>query len=224
MSGRPTARDTGPVSELRDYQKWHRAYDDPNSGLSWRLQTVQRYIREALDRHPGPMRIVSVCSGDGRDVIDVLAQRDDADRVSVTLVELHPQIAADARDAAAAAGLTRVEVRTADAGITDTYAGAVPADLVLMVGVFGNITDADLEATIAAAPAFCSPGATLLWSRGRDRTDRNDAVRGWFADAGFTELDYASRDTGSRPALGAMRYDGEPRAVTPGRRLFTFLR
>jgi hypothetical protein len=212
------------VGELRDYQKWHRTYDDPTSGLSWRLQMVQRYISEALDRRPGPMRIVSVCSGDGRDVIDVLAQRDDAGRVGVTLVELHPQIAADARDAAAAAGLTRVEVRTADAGVTDTYAGAVPADLVLMVGVFGNITDADLEGTIAAAPGLCSSGATLLWSRGRDHTDRNDAVRGWFADAGFTELDYASRDTGSRPALGAMRYDGEPQALTAGRRLFTFVR
>ena len=29
----------------------------------------------------------------------------------------------------------------------------------------------------------------------------NAAIRGWFADAGFSELDYATLETGSRPAL-----------------------
>jgi hypothetical protein len=208
------------MSIPRDYQKWHEAYDDPESGLSWRLRVVQGYIRTALER-PGPIRVLSICSGDGRDLLEVLPERDDADRVSATLIELHPEIASAARAAASAAGLAGVEVRTADAGNTDAYIGAVPADLVLMVGIFGNISDADLETTIAAAPQFCRPEATLLWSRGRDLNDRNDAVRAWFAAAGFTELDYATRETGSRPALGAMRYDGAPQPLIPGRQLFS---
>jgi hypothetical protein len=212
------------VGTPRDYRKWHERYDDPESGLSWRLRVVQGYIRQALDRQPGPVRVLSICSGDGRDLLGVLSEREDADRVRATLIELHPEIASAARQAASAAGLSRVTVRTADAGNTEAYLGAVPADLVLMVGIFGNISDADLENTIASAPQFCRLGATLVWSRGRDHNDRNDAVRLWFADAGFTELDYVARETGSRPALGAMRFDAQPQPLAPERRLFTFWR
>jgi hypothetical protein len=212
------------VSDRRDYVAWHGAYDDPESGLSWRLRTVQAYIRQALDGHPGAMRVLSVCSGDGRDVLEILAGRGDSARVEVVLLELHPDLAQAARDAAAGAGLTTVEVRTVDAGDTGSYSGAVPADLVLLVGIFGNISPADIERTIRAAPQLCRAGATLLWSRGRDGDDLNDEIRAWFAESGFAELAYATREDAGKPALGAMRYDGEAEALVPDRRLFTFLR
>ncbi|MGA2469094.1 MAG: SAM-dependent methyltransferase [Solirubrobacteraceae bacterium] len=214
------------MSGLRDYEDWHRAYDDPNSSLSWRLRTVQRFLREALDRHPGPIRVLSSCSGDGRDLIGVLSQRHDADRVDATLIELHPRIAQRARRAAAAAELAHVTVRTADAGSTGSYEGAVPADLVIMVGILGNISDSDIEQTIKTTPQFCRPGAMLLWSRSpRNGDDRNDAVRSLFIASDFIELDYVSQDTdGDRTGLGAIRYDGEPQPLVTGRQLFTFLR
>ena len=212
------------MGTLRDYEEWHHAYDDPGSGLSWRLRTVQDYLHAALDERPSPLRVLSVCSGDGRDLVGVLAERDDAERVTATLLELHPTIAQHARERADNAGLEGIEVRTVDAGCTDSYRGAVPADVVLLVGIFGNISDQDLERTIRAAPALCAPGAALLWSRGRDQDDRNDLVRAWFAEVGFVEVDYATREQGSRPALGSMRYAGPPVALEPGRRLFTFLR
>ncbi len=212
------------MSELRDYQAWHHAYDDPDSDLSWRLSVVRRYLEEVLTMHAGPLRVLSVCSGDGRDILGVLAGRTDADRVQVTLLEVDAGIAQAARDAAAAAELVYVEVRTVDAGSTNAYTNIVPADVVILVGVFGNISDADLHRTIAAAPAFCRPGGMLLWSRGRDRSDRNDEVRQGFIQAGFTEIDYAVRDTGSRPAIGIMRYDGPSELLTSDQRLFTFLR
>jgi hypothetical protein len=113
---------------LRDYQQWHRRYDDPASALSWRLRTVQSYIGQALDRYSGPVRVLSSCSGDGRDVLGVLAKRADAERVSAVFVEAHPMIADPARRAAAAVA-SRIEVRTADAGVTDAQrpaAGAGP--------------------------------------------------------------------------------------------------
>ncbi len=208
---------------MRDYEEWHRQYDDPDSDLSWRLRTVQGYLGRVLDRYPGPIRVLSCCSGDGRDLLEVLAHRADAERVSAVLVELHPAIADRARRAAAGSA-ARIEVRTADAGVTDTYLGAVPADVVLLVGVLGNISDADLARTIATAPALCRPAATLLWTRARAGEDLNDTVRARFAAAGFTELDYATLDTGSWPAVGVVRYDGPPMSLATGERLFTFLR
>lgn len=117
-----------------------------------------------------------------------------------------------------------VEVRTADAGITDTYLGAVPAEVILLVGVLGNISDTDLTRTIATAPALCQPAATLLWSRARADGDNNDMVRARFAAAGFTELDYVTLDRDSWPAVGVARYDGPPMPLPTGTQLFRFLR
>ena len=111
-----------------------------------------------------------------------------------------------------------------DAGMTDAYLGAVPAELVLLVGILGNISDGDLARTIVHAPALCQPAATLLWSRARAGGDFNDTVRARFAAAGFTELDYATTDTGTWPAVGGVRYDGPPVSLPTGQQLFTFRR
>ncbi len=90
------------MSFVRDYDAWHNRYDDPDSDLSWRLRTVQRYIIGAVDRSSGPLTILSNCAGDGRDLLGVLARRDDAHRFRLTLIELHPVLADRARSTAAA--------------------------------------------------------------------------------------------------------------------------
>ena len=207
---------------MRDYERWHERYDDPGSDLSWRLGVVRGHVRDALDGRPGRVRALSLCAGDGRDLLGVLAERDDAARVRAVLVEVRPAIAARAV-AAAARVAADVEVRLADAGHTDAWADAVPADLVLLVGIMGNIADADLAGTIAAAPALCAPGAMLVWTRGRWAGDRNGVVRAQLSAAGFTELAYDVLDEDTLPAVGAARYDGPPVHLAPGR-LFTFRR
>jgi hypothetical protein len=211
------------MTGLRDYQEWHKAYDDPNSGLSWRLRIVQQAIDRALDEHPGPIRVLSSCSGDGRDLLEVLQGRSDSARVAATLVELHPDIAERARESAAVT-MPNVEVRTADAGLSDSYQDAVPADLVLLVGILGNIIDTDIERLITTTPQFCNHGATVLWTRGRDPEDRNDFVRAAFCGAGFSEIGYFWHDLDNLPAVGVVRYEGQPQALVIGQRLFTFIR
>lgn len=134
-------------------------------------------------------------------------------------------LAARARSTAASIAPTAdLSVRVVDAGCSDAYAGAVPADLVLLVGILGNISDQDVQVLISAAPQLCAPGASVVWSRGRDQRDINEDIREWFATSGFDEIDYAALDAGSRPALGLMRYAGHPVALVPGRQLFTFWR
>ena len=209
---------------LRDYEQWLHRYDDPGSSLSWRLSRVQAWLRDDLDHRAGPIQIVSVCAGDGRDIIDVLASRDDASRVQSVLLEAHPGIADRARHRATSAGISGVTVRTCDAADTANYADAAPADVVLLVGIFGNISPTDISATIATTPQFCAPGATVIWSRGRDRDDINDDIRAEFAKAGFVELAYAESDLPSLPALGSVRYDGPSVPLDTTQHLFTFWR
>ena len=60
----------------RDWHEWHAAYDNPGSGLARRLAWVQDQVRAALDAAPaGPVRVISLCAGQGRDLIGALAQR-----------------------------------------------------------------------------------------------------------------------------------------------------
>ena len=207
-----------------DWVDWHTPYDDPDSSLSQRLQAVQRGVRGFLDTvGDRPVRIVSACAGQGRDLLEVLATHPARDRVSARLVELDPRNVRTARAAAAANGLTGVEVVEADAGTTDAYAGAVPADLVMFCGVFGNITDADIERTVRALPMFCAPGATVIWTRGRWAPEVVAGIRRWFDETGFAERSFEAPE-GAKWSVGVDVLETDPVPFVPGERLFTFTR
>jgi hypothetical protein len=208
---------------LRDYVAWHDGYAEPGSPLHLRLIVVQSLIAEALDHlPPGPVRVVSICAGQGHDILTVARRQRRAD-LKGCLVELDPTNAAAARRAIDAGGLDGFEVVEADAGSSDAYAGAVPADLVLACGVFGNISHDDIEATVRFLPALCAPGAWVIWTRHARDPAVIAALEGWLVDAGFEPRQVvipADRSFG----VGAARLAIPPRPFRPGRRLFTFVR
>ncbi len=208
-----------------DWRAWHRAYVDPDSDLSRRRRSVQRSIDAWLDSRDDPaLRVVSACSGDGRDLLEVLDRRADGARVSGRLLELHDGLAGDAEDYAAGHGVLGVDVRRADAGRAASYAGAVPADLVMMCGVFGNVTDADLRGTVLALPTLCAAGATVIWTRGRfAEGDLTPRIREWFDEAGFDELAFDAPDDATY-CVGAHRLRDAPRPLDRGATFFTFTR
>ncbi|MGI5269388.1 hypothetical protein ACQEUU_09575 [Nonomuraea sp. CA-218870] len=132
-----------------DWQTWHDDYDLPGSPLARRLRVVQERVEAVLDTcAPGPVKVISLCAGQGRDLLGVLAGHPRRADVRARLVELDPRNAAAARQAAAAAGLDQVEVLTADAARIDWCQGMAPADLVLACGIFGNVTDEDIQRTV----------------------------------------------------------------------------
>ncbi|HEX3957294.1 MAG TPA: SAM-dependent methyltransferase [Trebonia sp.] len=206
----------------RDWVEWHRGYDDPGSLLSRRGELVRGHLRAELDRAPaGDVRLISLCAGQGRDVIGGLTGHPRRDDVRARLVELDGRNVGLARRAAQAAGLAGVEVLQADAGVTDACAGAVPAQVVVACGIFGNITGTDIQATVAALPSLCAPGALVLWTRHRGSPDLTPVIRSWFAEAGFHEEAFDTSHDGFM-SVGAHRLTGEPAPLVPGQRLFTF--
>lgn len=208
-----------------NWSEWHEAYDRPGSRLSDRLAAVRAQIGRRLDATaPDPVRVVSACSGDGRDLLGVLAGRADADRVTALLVEHDAALASRAR-AAADALSARVVVRQADAAQSDVYAdaAAVPADLVLLCGIFGNISDADVRTTIEAATQLCAPEAEVIWTRHRCAPDLTPSIREWFVAAGFEEVAFVAPDTDDW-SVGVHRFVADPRPLELGRRWFTFFR
>jgi hypothetical protein len=200
---------------------WHRPYDDPTSALYRRLTAVRTRIVEALDRPPGPVAVISMCAGQGRDLIGALSGHPRAADVSARLVEADPANAATADVAARAAGLDGVVTAVGDAGLAVAYDGAVPADIVLVCGVFGNIAERDIAGTIRCLPTLCAPGATVIWTRHRRPPDLTPRIVGWFLDAGFREVGVDAPD-GDWFSVGAHQLVGPPRPFDPGQHLFTF--
>jgi Putative methyltransferase len=206
-----------------DWVEWHDAYRDPGSPLSGRLAIVQRLIGDALDTTVGEVQVISICSGAGKDLLGVLATRDDRSRVHALLVDANPHLVERARSTARANRLEHVRAVVGDAALTDAYAGVVPADVILVCGVFGNIADEDIERTIATLPQLCREGAEVIWTRNRRHPDLTPSVRRWFAAAGFDEVAFESAGPGAF-AVGMHRLTRESDPLVPGARLFTFVR
>ena len=210
---------------MRDWVVWHEPYDDPSSVLSARLRLVQAQLADALDHAPaGAVRLLSLCAGQGRDVIGVLPSHPRQDDVSAVLIEADPENAETARGNAAAAGLAQVEVRQADASRPSGYADVLPADVLLLCGIFGNVGDADIQRTVAAAPALCAPGATVIWTRHRRPPDLTPQVRAWFRRplcGVLVELTRECTEDSGRRRTAASRGSQRPRrrrfAGRPGR-------
>jgi hypothetical protein len=208
---------------MRDWVAWHEEYDDPASRLSARLARVKQELAGALDRAPdGPIQLVSLCAGQGRDVLGTLPGHPRRDDVSALLVEADPVLAAQAREAAAAAGLSRVEVRAADASRVDGFADALPANVLLLCGIFGNVSTDDIRRTVAAAAALCAPGGTVIWTRHQRPPDLTPQVRDWFTAAGFEEVAFWGRPAAPMTGVGsAILRDGSG-AELPEGPLFRF--
>jgi hypothetical protein len=198
-----------------NWHGWHDDYDRPGSSLARRLDAVQARVSVALDSAPpGPLRAISLCAGQGRDLLEVLAGHPRRDDVRALLVELDQRNADAARARARAAGLERVEIVTGDAALTDNYRDMAPADLVLVCGVFGNITLGDIERTVGACCQLCKAGGTVIWTRSRAAPDRVPLICEWLEDRGFDRQWLSEPDAGF--GVGAHRFSGEPQPLEAG--------
>jgi hypothetical protein len=155
-------------------------------------------------------------------VLSVLPGHPRGQDVSALLLETDPQNAAQARRGAAEAGLTQVEVREADAALAASFADALPADVLLLCGIFGNVSDEDIQRTVEAAPALCAPGATVLWTRHRREPDLTPRIREWFAASGFEEIAFDTPDNEAATSVGANRLTTPRPTDLPSGPLFTF--
>jgi len=202
------------------WSAWHREYDEPGSPHARRLAEVQARVSDALTAcPPGPIGILSLCAGEGRDLLGVLPDHPRRDDVRARLIEMDLANVAVAREHAAA--FPSVEVVCDDAGDTSSYVGAVPADIVMVCGVFGNISAADIHATITALPELCRSGAYVLWTRHRHEPDATVWIRQLFGDVGFEELSFFAPDD-LFVSVGTNLFVGEPHTLSGPRRLFTF--
>jgi hypothetical protein len=182
---------------VKDWLAWHERYDDPSSSLARRLEVVRRRLGEILDAGAGERRrLLSLCAGDGRDVIPVFAARAASSRASALLVERDVDLARRATDAASSSGTKGVRVRCADAGDPASFDDVLPVDALLLCGIFGNIEHSRGKDVIDVVPHMLAPGGYVIWTRGASDPDRRPDVRRWFRAAGLAEVSFdGSPDT-----------------------------
>ncbi len=143
------------------------------------------------------MTLLSLCAGDGRDTLPVLASS--TSPVTAVLVELDPDLAEAGRRQAAALGL-EVDVRTDDAGLVAAWMDVVPVDVLMLCGVLGNVSDDDARRIVTGAALMLQRGGTMIWTRGNHGSDGQDPgewVRGLLLDAGWEERSFVRPDDAS---------------------------
>jgi hypothetical protein len=208
---------------VKDWVAWHEGYEDPASAVSTRLRLVQRHLADAVAAAPpGPVRLVSLCAGQAHDVAGALAGHPRRDDVHAVLVEASPRNAELARDRIRGAGLPHADVRETDASRVSNYADALPARVLLLCGIFGNVSDGDIRHTAEAAPSLCADGATVIWTRHRRPPDLTPQIRAWFASSGFDEIAFEGPGTGTMMGVGVGRLRQRRALPRPPRPLFTF--
>ena len=133
-----------------------------------RLLAVQEHLAECLDfALHSPVQILSICAGDGRDVIGVLRSHPRPKNAAAWLVELDRQsVAAGVRHATSVGLEHAVTFLNDDATDFATFTNIPPSDIVLVCGVWGHVPVAERARLVRALAAFCKPNGAAIWTRG----------------------------------------------------------
>jgi amino acid adenylation domain-containing protein len=208
-----------------DWADWHKLYD-AGLGLSERLRIVREQIRAALDEaKAGPIRIVSICSGDGRDVVEAASAHPRRGDVIASLLDNHAPSLERGRLAAGEAGLgDQLDFILADATQTESYEGIGPADLIIISGVLGHVSEDWVPRFLGSLPMLCKTGGSVIWNRHlvvNRGAEHVRLIQRSLEAAGFNEVDFEmTSPTGF--AVARARFGGASLRLEPGLRLFEF--
>jgi hypothetical protein len=218
MLTRWVARRAGP-----EWSGWSdEAYLDES--YQQRLREVQRHLGHCLNlAGPGAVRIISVCAGDGRDVLGALRFHPRRTDVSAFLVESDEQSVLTGRDRCATSGLTR-QVTFVHGDATDfaTYRNKAPGDVALLCGVWGHVPPTERARLVAGLASLVKPGGLVVWTRGvGSGRHRFDEIEEHFDGSSWRRVRVSTTEDGQW-AVGTHRHVGPGRELPMTGRVFRF--
>lgn len=207
----------------KDWFAWHDNYRT-RPRMRQRLQIVREYIATYLNQcPPGKITVISVCAGDSRDLTGTLFDHPRAPDVYGRLVEIDSRLVEAGRSAAESAGLVgQLEFICGDATLGSVYQGVVPADLVLLCGVFGNVPETELPRLTQSLRYLCKTNGLMIWTRDlvQDGEQNLAMIRECLQKDSFEEVSFRMTPTGNM-GVGMHRYVGETLPLPDGE-LFVF--
>jgi hypothetical protein len=217
------AAEVDGILQIENWSVWHDEYENPASELNARKRAVQSQVAAIVDQCPaGPVTVLSICGGQGRELLGALENHERRADVRGRIIELDEANSSFARDWARRAGLDDLEVVTGDASLAASYAGLPPVDLVVISGVFGHIGPADRRRTIDFLRQICQTGARVVWTFFNWDLDATQALRDLFRELMFDEESFEVLDGRFASTIGRNRYAGAPVPFDPEARIFTF--
>jgi hypothetical protein len=121
-------------------------------------------------------------------------------------------------------GLTKqIEFMNGDATLATKYVGAVPADIAIACGVFGNLADeGELNRLLDNLSFLSKQGAFVIWTRGHSNgIPYSETVRKILRASDFEEVNFQLTATGDM-GVGLHRYLGENLPQPKEQQLFVF--
>jgi hypothetical protein len=208
-----------------DWVAWHERYKT-NRGLKARLRAVCGQIENCLNAcPPGQIRVVSVCCGDGRDLLTGLIDHPREKDVVAYLIDSERSLIEAGQDSANISGIgDQLHFIVADATLASSYKGMVPADLVLVCGVFGHVVKEDLPKLIQSLGYMCKTGGYVIWTRHAKAWDGESHVpliNQLFEQARFEQISFSVTEEGAS-CIGTNRFLGQPADLGSEDTLFTF--
>jgi hypothetical protein len=139
-------------------------------------------------------------------------------------VELDSRLVECGRAAAESTELKeQLEFVNGDATLSSVYEGIVPAELVLVCGVFGNVPETELPRLIQSLGFLCKSEGFMIWTR--DLSENGDhrlgLVRELLRDSAFEEVSFQITSIGNM-GVGTHRYLGQALPLPKDEKLFVF--
>jgi hypothetical protein len=182
----------------KDWVRFHDLYATWPP-LQSRLRIVREQVAAAIAAAPaGPIRMLSLCAGDGRDLLGVLTDHPRSADVHACLVESNADLVARGDATLSQLDLpATVRFLHADATRADTYLAIAPADIVIAAGVFGNLPHESSARLVRSLRSLCKTGGAVIWThKTRDRADEYIValLLQFFRDGGFRQQKLARTD------------------------------
>lgn len=209
----------------RAWKGWpDEAYQQDSYQL--RLAAVQEHVAQSIELAPhGPVRVISVCAGDGRDIIGSLESHRRRRDVVAWLVELDSQsVAAGIRNARSAGLANAVNFINGDATLYLTYKDIAPSDVVIVCGVWGHVPPQERSLLVRGIASLCKSGGRVIWTRGVSRSmARFREIQSHFVGP-LWETVKVSFTLDHKWAIATNRYCGSPSDLPQSGRMFHFRR
>lgn len=209
-----------------NWVNWHERYEF-SLPLRERLNEVRGQIDLALSEvATDPVQVLSLCAGDGRDLIGSLAAYKQKKTVHANLIELDPELVAKGQAAIERLCLAdQLTFHCADATQSATYRDIPPADVIILSGVFGNLKENDVQQLIVSLQSLCHRGALVVWTRNLGEFDDGEKATQMIRES-FRAADFREKVLVRTPCgvfvIGTYIFQGEHRPLPADTTLFEF--
>lgn len=173
------------------WTEWHEnAYNNTNSLAYQRTEIVKNLINKYLYEINKNVVIVSIGAGQGRDILSVLKERKDNNRIFTYLIDTDMECLDYAKNYAEKNNIINVNVVNIDGSLTENYKDIPKADLIIFCGMMNQKNTEEVKSLANNMKFLCNEDAQIIWSRHGYDEDYSTSFRNVFNENFYKELDF----------------------------------